>query len=240
MAPFAGPGFLGNGRSGCYRLRIRAWRRDKQKGKDHGPPLGTVTSHGAIPSNQANPIHPDETSNSVASHSIRLIRKTLGPRYLAEGGRRVDIERRHVVLPLHVCHAVEELVELLLRKHRAESSDSARDLAARCGYSFGCSLVVHRLVGGPEIFPPAARIFPARFDGVDENFVWGKVVGDFTDSLTASSESRARESRLSFSTDASVCTRGIGSDPAPRWAASRTSARPSQSRYKPVCPSLGT
>jgi hypothetical protein len=41
-----------------------------KKGKDHGPPLGTVASHGAILSNQGNPIHPDETLNSVAGPKV--------------------------------------------------------------------------------------------------------------------------------------------------------------------------
>jgi hypothetical protein len=49
---------------------------------------------------------------------------------------------------MHVSHAVEELVELILAKRRAKSRDPASDLASRGSYLFSSSLVVHRAVGG--------------------------------------------------------------------------------------------
>jgi hypothetical protein len=61
----AGPGFFGNCRSGCYRRDSMPYP-ETNKTKRSRP---AEWSYGAQPidqSNQENPIHPDETLNSVA------------------------------------------------------------------------------------------------------------------------------------------------------------------------------
>src|ERR1700674_3877740 len=106
-----------------------------------------VTPSGAIHLIRLFPEHPCSTFRPRCRSERRLDKqRSQLIRQLAPVGlqrRQVDHDGRHIVLPLHVSHAVEEEVQLLLRQRRAESRDTAGDLAPRGVYGFRFSFVVH-------------------------------------------------------------------------------------------------
>jgi hypothetical protein len=63
-ARLAGPGVIGNGRSGCYYRESEPYAETNKKEKSR-PAVRNFGDSRSEPSNQGNPIHPDETLNSV-------------------------------------------------------------------------------------------------------------------------------------------------------------------------------
>jgi hypothetical protein len=77
---------------------------------------------------------------------------------------------QHVVLPVHMSHAIEETIEILSSERGAEFCDSSSNLASSSSYCFSFSSLVH-LSGKPIIKKPLglARIRPGEMQGANKH-----------------------------------------------------------------------